>query len=989
LLLRRAIYILYLEEFCWVRRLLAAQEPIKMHSASASKPASVASLLRLVALLAWSLIALVAAANGASAERRVALVIGNSNYSDSELRLTNPRNDAEDVAAALRKLGFEVLVETDSNFSDFGKALQQFARMSATADTSLFYYAGHAVQYQGKNYLLPTDAEVKDDIGLQYETVRVDDVRTALDRTHGIKIMVLDACRNNPVSARLAKLPAPQEDVPEPTSRTRGIGRIDKSEGLIIAYAASPGDVALDGQGRNSPFTAAFLRRLAQPGLEIETLFRRVAADVVATTHGRQRPETYVSLVSDYVLNQSDRFAWDKIKASDDPAAFQNFLKRFPSSYYGIEARYRLDALERAIEQHKQDVLRAAEQKQIAAEKHALAAAEEAAKACKEDQAKLKAIGPRDAGALQAIIDSKPCDKVKTAAQARLAALRAQLLQEARACRRDSAALDALGPQDEAGARDLMAKTTCATVRDAARDKIAAIEAKRARQAQICQRENNTLQGLAKTGTRADIEAFRRKAQCPATIAAAGHVISELAAADAACSRDNAALAAIGPNDGDSLRALLSRTACDKVKKTAQTRLAKLEAAQAKEAAVCRHDENMLKGLAANGGRKDLQALRKQIECPAVLAEVDKKLSVIAAACSKDEASLDSVAPDNRSALADLLGKTTCAEVKSAAAARIAALDQERARQDKICRQDNEKLQPLANSSNPADLEALRPSLHCPAAVATLDRMVGTLRTTCARETASLKTIAATDEDALKSFLAKSTCESTKSDARVQLAKLEAEKAQQAAACRQEDQQFTALKKKGADGRVELAAFEKKVTCETLRPTVQAALEEFNKAAKAAVNSPNQIRTAQGELKRLGCYDGSADGKLDAPTRRAWTHYFEHSGDAKQAKLAPMINDDFIGKLKHLKARVCPLVCPKGKIVKGDHCVSGAIAREEEPRRIHPHHESRPPHHVREHRHAQERPARRREAPPARDLAGRGHSRSYGGGAATTLGIGF
>ncbi len=866
-----------------------------MHSASALMPASVARLLRLVALLAWSLIALVVTANGATAERRVALVIGNSNYRTADLKLTNPKNDAEDVATALRKLGFEVLVETDSNFSDFGKALQQFARMSANADTSLFYYAGHAVQYQGQNYLLPTDAEVKDDIGLQYETVRVDDVRAALDRTHGIKIMVLDACRNNPVSARLVKLPAPQEDIPEPTSRTRGIGRIDKSEGLIIAYAASPGDVALDGQGRNSPFTAAFLRRLAQPGLEIETLFRRVAADVVAATHGQQRPETYVSLVSDYVLNQSDRFAWNKIKDSDDPASFENFLKRFPSSYYGIEARYRLDALERALDQHKQDVLRAAE-------KRALAAAAEAAKACKEDQAKLEAVGPRDADALQALIDSKPCDKVKAAAQARLAALRAQLLQEARACRRDSAALEALGPQDEAGARDLMAKTTCATVRDAARDKIAAIAADRARQAQICQSENSTLQGLAKTGTRADIDAFRKKAQCPATIAAAWQVIRELAVADAACARDNAALAAIGPNDGDSLRALLNRTSCNNVKETAQARLTKLEAVHAKEAAACRRDEDLFKGLAANSGRKDLQALRGQIECPAVLAKIDKKLSAIATACSQDEASLDLVAPDNRSALEDMLGKTTCAEVKSAATARIAALDRK--------------------------------------------------------------------------------------------------KAQQAAACSQEGQQFAALQKKGADGRVELATFEDKLTCETLRPTVQAALEELDKAASAAVNSPVQIRTAQGELKRLGCYAGSLDGLLGPSTRAAWTQYFEHRGDAKEAKMEPKINADFIGTLKQQKSRVCPLVCPNGQIAKEDHCVPGAIAHEEETPRVRAHRESRPPHHAREHRRADDKPARKRETPPhARDVARGGHSRSHGGGggggsgsgggASTALGVGF
>jgi hypothetical protein len=271
-------------------------------------------------------------------ERRVALVIGNSTYDAANISLATPKNDAEDVAAVLKSLGFEVETLTDGTKRDMDSALQRLARLATDADSALFFYAGHALQYQGRNFLMPTDARLKDWVSIRFETVALEVVNTALERVNGARIFILDAGRNNPLADRL----------PKTVASTRGLARIDKTQGTVVAYATAPDDVALDGQGRNSPFTAALLKRLQEPGLEIGMMFRRVASDVNAETGGRQRPESYISLLSSYYLNQSDRIVWDRIKDQDDPKALRDFINKFPTSPNASLARAKLDGLENA-----------------------------------------------------------------------------------------------------------------------------------------------------------------------------------------------------------------------------------------------------------------------------------------------------------------------------------------------------------------------------------------------------------------------------------------------------------------------------------------------------------------------------------------------------------------------------------------------------------------------------------------------------------------
>jgi Caspase domain len=286
--------------------------------------------------------------DAAWAERKVALVIGNTQYKNPGLVLLNPRNDAEDVAAVLRSLDFEVVLTVDANKHDFDVAMTQFARLATGADAALFYYAGHALQYQGRNYLMPTDGELEDEVSLRYQMVMLDDVRAAVERADGVRIIILDACRNNPVVDNLRRKMA---GVSRSIETTRGLARIDKALGMVVAYSTAADDVAADGAGRNSPFTSALLKRLAEPGLEIGSMFRRIAADVNEKTNGRQRPETYVSLLGEYYLNQKDKPVWDRIKDSSDSSAFRSFISQFPSSPRASDAQYRLQMLERLAKQ--------------------------------------------------------------------------------------------------------------------------------------------------------------------------------------------------------------------------------------------------------------------------------------------------------------------------------------------------------------------------------------------------------------------------------------------------------------------------------------------------------------------------------------------------------------------------------------------------------------------------------------------------------------
>ncbi|WP_051952715.1 caspase family protein [Methylocapsa aurea] len=823
--------------------------------------------LTAVAVLVWSILALMLLVDSAAAERRVALVLGNAGYKNPGLDLVNAKFDAEDVAAALTGLGFEVLLRTDADKAGASDAIQQFARMAVGADAALFFYAGHALQYQGHNYLLPVDADVKDDISLSFETVPVDNVRAVLNRSSGVKIMVLDACRNNPVAERLARL-ATSASVAAPApalGRTRGLERIDKAEGLIVAYATSPGDVALDGQERNSPFTKAFLRRLNEPGLEIEMMFRRIASDVAAATSGRQRPETYVSLVNEYYLNRNDRIAWDKIKTTEDPAVLHDFLEHFPSSFYALEARYRLQALERAIADAKERALIEAKKAALEASERqqAAEARRKAEEACQADRKALAGAGARDAAGLRSLARAALCDEVKRAAQERLTALEALLAEEEAICRRDGAALAAIEGRDPAKFRVLMQASSCPSVKAAAGEKIAAIEAEQAREADLCRREDGELKNLAGRARPADFEALRQRAQCPATIAAIDRGLRELAAAaEAACARDNAALGSIPARDGAALRDLVGRTPCESVKTAASARLAELNATLAREAEVCRLEDGELKGLVARRQPADIEAFRKRAQCPATIAAIDRSLRELAAAadaaCGRDNATLNDIGPRDLDALRDLADRTSCPAIKVSADKRLAQMEASLAHETEICERDEAQWKGLAASGNRADVEALRQRAECKSVVAAIDRRLAELKTICKRDDAALAAIGARDVEGLRGLIGNAGCDDVKVNARQRLSKLETVIARETEACRRDEAEWKSLAASG--NRADVEALRQKAECKSVVAAIDGRLAELktickrDDAALAAIGA-RDVEGLRGLIGKAGCDD--------------------------------------------------------------------------------------------------------------------------------------
>jgi Caspase domain len=301
------------------------------------------------------LLAVVAASVPVRAEKRVALVVGNAAYRYTA-RLANPTNDADDMTATLRKVGFEVIVVKDVDKRSLEMAMANFGRQAQGADAALVYYAGHGIQYQGLNYLMPVDARLEDEYSINYELTRIDDVLFALSKARGVKILILDACRNNPLAERFSS-----RGVNRDFAQTRGLARIEAPRGMLVAFATQSDQVAVDGVGRNSPFTGALLKEIEEPGIEIATLFRRVAIDVNRATGGRQLPELSISMAGEFYLNtrETDMQAWAKLHGSSDRRRLSDFITQYPNSPLASEVQERLAALDRAEKLRLEEAARA------------------------------------------------------------------------------------------------------------------------------------------------------------------------------------------------------------------------------------------------------------------------------------------------------------------------------------------------------------------------------------------------------------------------------------------------------------------------------------------------------------------------------------------------------------------------------------------------------------------------------------------------------
>jgi uncharacterized caspase-like protein len=299
----------------------------------------------------------------ASAERRVALVVGNSGYKHATA-LRNPGNDATDVAETLKKLGFEVLLGRDLDQQDFAKTIEQFARVLDEADIGLFFYAGHGLQMNDKNYLVSTNARLENEFLLSSETIELDAIVRLMESKAATNLVFLDACRNNPLTENLRRsLTALKRSA----QLGRGLARMEATgRDTLIAFAAAPGQEANDGGGdRNSPFTAALLRHLPKPGLEVSVMLKEVAADVRRDTRNSQRPQQLSDMTKAFYFAKAeplvasrvdaaspapqttttpaapagdntalDMAFWNAAQSSNDCDAVRAYLQRFPRGIF-------------------------------------------------------------------------------------------------------------------------------------------------------------------------------------------------------------------------------------------------------------------------------------------------------------------------------------------------------------------------------------------------------------------------------------------------------------------------------------------------------------------------------------------------------------------------------------------------------------------------------------------------------------------------------
>ncbi len=233
-----------------------------------------------------------------AASDRIALVFGMADYKYLP-GLTNTRNDAEAISQTLEGIGFDVTLAVDASGAEMDRLLDQFAFKSEVADLALIYFAGHGIEVQGENFLIPIDANVTSNKDVQSQSPSLKKLLAAVDRARKMRIVILDSCRDNPLgdSIDLAAVEAEETDTATETTRGgSGLAAANPDRGTLVAFAAKDGQVALDGTGNNSPFALSLMDKMTKPGLEISLMFRQVRDSVLQRTGNLQEPHTYGSL---------------------------------------------------------------------------------------------------------------------------------------------------------------------------------------------------------------------------------------------------------------------------------------------------------------------------------------------------------------------------------------------------------------------------------------------------------------------------------------------------------------------------------------------------------------------------------------------------------------------------------------------------------------------------------------------------------------------
>lgn len=314
--------------------------------------------LLIVKLTLLMVLPLQAQENGA---KRIALVIGNSAY-ENVAELKNPGNDSADLAAALTAVGFEVILHTDQTQGAMLDTLRGFRRSADGAEVALIYFAGHGIEIDRQNYLLPVDAVLETDADVNFEAVKLETMIFATSGAKRLGMVIVDACRNNPFATSMKRSNSSR-------SIGHGLSAVEPAKNTLVAYAAKEGTTAADGAGRNSPYAKALIASLRQPDLEVGLMMRRVRDDVLASTGGKQEPFVYGALSAEQIFLNDTRdlspiapailvtngdvedvpdasadeiVFWQSIVGSSETSELEAYLARYPDGFFVDLARARI-----------------------------------------------------------------------------------------------------------------------------------------------------------------------------------------------------------------------------------------------------------------------------------------------------------------------------------------------------------------------------------------------------------------------------------------------------------------------------------------------------------------------------------------------------------------------------------------------------------------------------------------------------------------------
>jgi uncharacterized caspase-like protein len=427
---------------------------------------------RLAAILS-AVLAIGFADQSALADKRVAFVVGNSNY-QNVITLTNPANDATAITDMFKKAGFDVVESRrDLNNTEMRRALRDFTEKARDADIAVIYYAGHGIEVDGTNYLIPVDAALVRDTDAYDEAIALDRILQAIEPAKQLRLVILDACRDNPFARKMMRTVASR-------ALGRGLAGVEPARpNTLIAFAAKGGSTAADGDARNSPFTLALLKHLAKPGLELGKAFRLVRDEVMNATGNRQEPFVYGSLGGNDVAlvpapaappaasgaNAEIRRDYELAERVGTKEAWDSFVASYPTGFYTDLAK--------------------AQRNKLAAEAARIAATEKARDAA-EEQARLTAEGAK------ASEQAKAAAQSKAAEEARLAAEKKKQVEETKvaAAEQAKAAAQAKAAEDAEKARQAAEKKKQADdAKLAEQERLAAEKAKKLEETEIASAE--------------------------------------------------------------------------------------------------------------------------------------------------------------------------------------------------------------------------------------------------------------------------------------------------------------------------------------------------------------------------------------------------------------------------------------------------------------------------------------------------------------------